>query len=118
MASLGLGDAAGHSTVAVARCGGDFSPGLSQAELDEHRLCPTDGVLERRLILPALKIASWVPIIPARPCIYSEKALSWRRWLFDQCHTGLLNAHRPRDQTFHMLRRLAYWPSLARDTER
>ena len=44
--------------------------------------------------------------------------MSWQKWVFEQCHDGLLNAHRTEDQTYHLVRRMGYWPTLARDVNR
>ena len=38
--------------------------------------------------------------------------------MFDHCHAGLLNAHRPQDQTFHLLRRMGHWSTLAKDVDK
>ena len=93
---------------------------LSESELNSLRLCPEDGVLEYRLSDTQGSMVRWVPVVPAvqLPPDLSEEPVSWRKWLFDQCHSGLLQAHRPQDQTFHLLRRTAYWSSLARDCAR
>ena len=101
-------DCAG-GVVSSAPSGAEPGPGVfSGDELNNNRLCPTDGVLEYRLILPGGGISRWVPVIPALPFIHSDKPLSWRRWIFDQCHEGILNAHRTRDQTFHLVKRTGY----------
>ena len=94
------------------------SKSLSQADLNSYRLNPLDGVLEFRKSQPVKDVPVWLPYIPAAPFIFDSGPISWRCWLFDQCHSGLLNAHRPASQTYHLLRKMAYWPSLARDTER
>ena len=90
---------------------------LSESELNTFRINPEDGVLEYRLADMQGSMVCYVPYIPciAFPPSMSEESISWRKWLFDQCHGGFLNAHRPQDQTFHLLRRTGYWPSLARD---
>ena len=85
--------------------------------MNHFRLCPVDGVLEYRLILPGGNLMRWVPFIPEAPFLLADKPYSWRKWLFMQCHEGLLNAHRPCSETYHLLRRLGYWPTLARDVE-
>ena len=91
---------------------------LSAKDLDEHRLNPKDGVLEYRLVMPGATLFRYVPVIPAVPFRLSDKPISWREWLFEQCHAGLVNAHRPEDQTYHLLRRIGYWPTQAKDTSR
>ena len=44
--------------------------------------------------------------------------MSWRRWIFHQCHDGLLNAHRPQNETWHLMLRMAFWPNRAADASR
>ena len=103
---------------ASAGTGGRASRGFSRTELADLRLNPSDGVLEYRLCLPGGQMIRWVPVIPSLTCVFAAKAATWRRWLFSFCHEGLLNAHRPQDQTFHLLRRMGHWSTLAKDVDR
>ena len=77
-------------------------------DLQDYRLHPGDHLLEYRVILPGKSGEVYVPYVPAAPCIFGPKAQDSRKWLFDYHHEGLLNAHRPGDQTFHLLKRTAY----------
>ena len=92
--------------------------GLSSAELSSYRLNPLDGVFEYLLHMPGQSLTLWVPVIPASPCVFGDGAMSWRKWLFTHCHEGLLNAHRPESETYHLLRRMCYWSSMAKDCNR
>ena len=60
------------------------------------------------MVLPGKLVQVYVPYVPAAPCIYDAEAQSWRKWLFDYFHEGLLNGHRPEDQTFHLIKPSAY----------
>ena len=94
------------------------SASLSKAELSEYRLCPTDGLLEYCYRAKSGTMVRWVPYVPSAKCIFAPEDVSWRKWLFNYCHEGLLNAHRPQAQTYHLLKRMSYWPSQARDVDR
>ena len=81
----------------------------------------------------------WIPVIPKgdtgwlTECEEDEKGqvrlpgdegekgvkpVRWREWLFDQAHNAFLNPHRTATETFHILRRMGYWPSLAADCQK
>ena len=49
--------------------------GISRAEVADWRLCPTDGVLEYRLIFPGGSLVRWVPYIPAVNCVIASAAM-------------------------------------------
>ena len=57
---------------------------------DGFRFAP-DGLLERQVQLPPPANATWVPVVPDGQATGN---LSWKRWLFLQCHVGILGAHR------------------------
>ena len=65
-----------------------------------------DGVLEREVNLPTPALATWVPVVPDGQAMAH---LSWKRWLFLQCHTGLMGAHRNNDKTLQILKRQVWW---------
>ncbi len=89
----------------------------SKLQLENYRLCPTDGVLEFRVILGQGIL--WLPMIPASSCgILVDKDVTWRKWLFDHARCIFVNPHRNESETFQALRRMAYWDSMAKDCER
>ena len=60
--------------------------------------------------------AGFVPYIPV--AIYPFKPeSSWRRWLFQEVHDSPIRGHRDVNRTLITLRRMAFWPSQARDAE-
>ena len=61
-----------------------------------------DGLLERWVSLPPPANDSWVPIVPDGQATGN---LPWKRWLFLQCHVGVLGAHRNADKTLILLQR-------------
>ena len=87
-------------------------------DLEDYRLHPGDHLLEYRVALPGNSAEIYVPYVPAALCIYDPNAHILRKWLFDVHHEGLLSAHRPEDQTFHVPKRTGYWPTLGRDVNR
>ena len=84
--------------------------------MESYRLSPLDHVLEFRVILAASVL--WVPVIPHGQMPLDSKPITWRRWLFECAHCVVVNAHRSATETFHVLRRMGYWPTLAADSER
>ena len=44
--------------------------------------------------------------------------MSWRRWLFEQCHCTFMSPHRRSGPTFRLLRRVGWWPTLTLDFNR
>jgi hypothetical protein len=41
--------------------------------------------------------------------------MTWRQWLFSQCHCTFTEPHRRSGPTFQLLRRVGWWPSLTHD---
>ena len=78
------------------------------------RLHPSDQVLERSVKHPGLDVASWVPVVPSGQ---ATPLLSWRRWVWQAHHSSPLGAHRSADATTALLRRIVWWPHLARDVQ-
>ena len=74
-----------------------------------------DGVMERRVSLPPPINQAWVPVVPDGQATAN---LSWKRWLFLQCHVGILGGHRSADKTTNILKRQCWWPTMAKDVER
>lgn len=91
---------------------------VSLPEVKRFRLCPTDGVLEYRLVKPGSSLVRWVPFMPEVPRVLAVKPTTWQKWQFDDYHEGLLDAHRPKDQTTHMVTRTGYWPTIVRDVDK
>ena len=77
-------------------------PMLAAKELDDGYRIAKDGLLERLVNLPPPANATWVPIVPEGQATGN---LPWKRWLFLQCHVGVLGAHRNADKTCALLSR-------------
>ena len=78
------------------------------------RLHPGDHILERSVKHPGLDMTSWVPVVPSGQ---ATPLLSWRRWVWQAHHSSPLGAHRSADATIALLRRIVWWPHLARDVQ-
>ena len=76
-----------------------------------YRRAP-DGLLERQVSLPPPANMSWVPIVPDG---FATGHLSWKRWIFLQCHVGLIGAHRNADKTKVIIVRQVWWLSMTED---
>ena len=61
-----------------------------------------DGLLERMVNLTPPGRGTWLPIAPEG---YATSNLSWKRWLFLQCHVGVLGARRNAEKTLAALAR-------------
>ena len=90
---------------------------LSSLYADKYRLAPTDGVLEFHVIFSSFVL--WVPVVPAGNVEVAEGPITWREWLFQLAHgRGMLACHRTANETFQVLRRMAFWESLPTDCDR
>ena len=76
-----------------------------------YRICPVDGVIERQV---GGVCAKWVPIVPEGQATAN---LSWKRWVFLQCHVGMLGAHRNAKKTCFIILRQCWWQSVSSDVE-
>ena len=85
---------------------------FSAKTLDSGYRKAEDGLLERRVALPAPLGAKFVPIVPEGQATAN---LTWKRWMFLQCHTGILGAHRNAIKTRAILERQAWWPTMGED---
>ena len=83
----------------------------AQEESDGYRLGP-DGVLERRVVSPIGNIH--VPVVPDGQ---ATQSLTWKRWIFLQCHVGVLGGHRNAEKTGQIIFRQAWWSSMKTDVE-
>ena len=86
---------------------------LRPIELESYRLSPVDGVLEKSVNL-AVEVLD-VPCIPEVQVATEKTPMSWRRWLFEQCHCTFMSPHRRSGPTFRLLRRVGWWPTLTLD---
>ena len=77
-------------------------PMFSAKELANGYRIAKDGLLERQVNLPPPANATWVPIVPEGQ---AQANLPWKRWLFLQCHVGILGAHRNAEKTCALLSR-------------
>mgnify|MGYP003323481527 CR=1 FL=1 len=81
---------------------------------DGYRIAP-DGLLERQVKLQPPFGTKWVPIVPTGQATAN---LSWRRWMFLQCHLGILGGRRNAEKTEKIMRRQVWWPTLHVDVVR
>ena len=85
----------------------------------DYRLNPEDGVLERSVF--ACKASIWVPVMPTTilpPEWFhgeSREDLTWRLYAFERAHLPFLEPHRPSGNTWQVLKRIAFWPTMMRD---
>ena len=94
----------------------------------QWRLAPLDGVLERLVVLAvaALRLP-YIPdlCVPEELATYGLKGsvpeelrgrpVNWRRWVFLFARESFLNPHRSSNETYQVVRRMGFWPSLAAD---
>ena len=71
-----------------------------------------DGLLERQV--DGQPKALWVPTVPEGQ---ATSTLSWKRWVFLQCHVGMLGAHRSSKKTLMIILRQCWWQGAAKDIE-
>ena len=85
-----------------------FGPGKMQPGF---RLAD-DGVLERKVQSDPTGQERWVPIVPDGNAAVH---LTWKRWVFLQCHIGILGAHRNADKTNLIMLRMVWWKGMKDD---
>ena len=73
-----------------------------------HRIA-SDGLLERQVAGAVKPI--WVPIVPEGQ---ATSNLTWKRWVFLQCHVGMLGAHRNAKKTTMIIIRQCWWESVSK----
>ena len=56
--------------------------------------------------------------MPVVPHGEANGTLSWKRWLFLQCHVGILGAHRGADKTCALLSRQVWWLEMKADVHK
>ena len=88
---------------------------MFSGELKEGYRKAEDGLIERLVQLPPPAGATWVPIVPDGQATAN---LTWKRWLFLQCHVGLLGGHRNADKTYTLLSRQVWWVTMKEDVTR
>ncbi len=74
----------------------------------------SDGLVERSITLPPPVGQRWVPIVPDGQATAN---LTWKRWMFLQCHVGVLGAHRSAQKTYLIISRQAWWATARTDIE-
>ena len=75
---------------------------MARSERDAYRIAE-DGVLERRITTGHLGQPEWVPIVPEG---YATAHITWKKFVFQQCHLGILGGHRNADKTYACSRRV------------
>ena len=89
-------------------------PMFSAKQLADGYRIARDGLLERLVQLPPPVGATWVPVVPDG---MATGVLSWKRWLFLQCHVGILGAHRNPEKTCMLLERQLWWSTMKADCQ-
>ena len=85
--------------------------GLAPRMTEEFRRAG-DGLLEKKVRTSDLGQPEWVPVVPRGQ---ATGYITWRRWVFLQCHVGILGAHRNADKTGACIRRLCWWKGMNAD---
>ena len=87
---------------------------LSDIDADETSewLESFDGLLERSIPSPNPPGSTWVPVVPDGQATVH---LTWKRWLFLQCHCGILGGHRNVKQTLVIVGRQVWWVTMKKD---
>jgi len=75
----------------------------------------SDGLLEKLVVQPAPLQSAWLPVVPEGQATAN---LTWKRWLFLQCHVGLLGAHRNGEKTLCVMLRQVWWPTIKEDVDK
>ena len=78
---------------AIARASGRSTTVAAHSD----RLHPTDGVLERLVVMAAGVL--WLPYIPVGQVPVIGEPIEWREWLFKHCHESVINCHRSNTET-------------------
>ena len=63
-----------------------------------------DGLLEKFVKVQNKEL--WVPVVPEG---HAASHMTWKRWLYLQCHVGVLGAHRSGQKTGRVMERMAWW---------
>ena len=100
-----LGDTLRVTWIPAQRSDKTLSTMLAGKPLGEGFRLAKDGLLERLVQLPPPANATWVPVVPDG---YATANLPWKRWLFLQCHVGVLGAHRNAEKTLTMMNTLRW----------
>jgi hypothetical protein len=100
--------------LAAQRLDATLMPMFKAEELGAGYRKGADGLLERQVVLPPPAGTRWVPIVPDGN---ATAHLTWKRWMFLQCHVGVLGAHRNTEKTLNIVSRQAWWSTMRRDLE-
>ena len=65
-----------------------------------------DGLLERSVPSSLPPGERWVPAVPEGQ---ATAHLTWKRWMFLQCHCDILGGHRNAEKTLTIIIRQAWW---------
>ena len=84
---------------------GGRSRGVAPADSESYRVAE-DGLLERKVQSTNLRQPAWVPVVPEG---YATGHLTWKKFVFLQCHPGVLGGHRSADKTYACMKRLCWW---------
>ena len=81
---------------------------------DGYRVA-SDGVLEREVKLPPPCPSKWVRVVPDG---LSLAHMTWKRWIFLQCHIGFLGGHRSAEKTYLLMVRQCWWKTMKADIDK
>ena len=56
----------------------------------------------------------WVPIVPDG---HATSVLTWKKWLFLQCHVGIVGGHRNAEKTHLVMSRQVWWNGMKKDVD-
>lgn len=88
---------------------------FSAKELEEGYSIAQDGLLERWVKLPPPSRSRHVPIVSVGR---ADAMPTWRRWIFLQCHIGIIGAHRSAEKTLVVLNLQVWWLTMKKGRRR
>ena len=109
-----LGDSLRVTWLTAQRLDPTLCPMFTAKVLDDGYRIAGDGLLERRVKQSPPIEPRWVPIVPAG---HATAHLPWKRWMFLQCHVGVLGAHRSPEKSLIIIQRQAWWRTMSEDVK-
>ena len=81
---------------------------------EDFRVAP-DGLLEKQVSTtrPGSSVA-WVPVIPDGQ---ASSHMTWKRFIYTNCHCGIAGAHRSAEKTYILAARMCWWKGMRQDIE-
>ena len=109
-----LGQSLRLTWVPAQRADKALMPMFAAKSMENGYRIASDGLLERQVQLPPPANATWVPVVPDGMAMGN---LTWKRWLFLQCHVSVLGAHRNGKKTCQLLARQVWWQTMKDDVQ-